>query len=144
MKHLELFESFPRNKHILNICWYNAKIGDVLPESDIYQYVEYLHRNEEDFTEGDLFKRIEEFSKYELKEVSIKDINIDEYYLDDDYMQDYINKFKDANDYPPIVLDGDTKWSYKNNYTIIDGTHRVNALDKLKVKKVKAWIGNRL
>lgn len=143
MKYLKIFESFlPRKNQILNLCWYNAKVGDILDESEIYQYVQQLHRNEDDFSDGNLGERIEEFSKYQLKEVPIKDINIDEYYLDEDYEEDYIQKFKETDNYPPIVLDGDTKWSYQNKFTIIDGTHRVNALDKLGIKTIKAWVGN--
>ena len=48
---------------------------------NIYQYVEQIHRNEENFQEGDLIDRIECFSKYKLMEVPISKINIDEYYL---------------------------------------------------------------
>jgi len=137
-----LKESFlPRKEHYLNLCWYNAKIGQVLDESDIYNYVEQLHRNEEDFTDGDIGQRIGQFSKYKLTEIPIDKINIDEYDLDIDYMKDYKKMFKETNNYPPIVLDGDTKWSYKNTFTIIDGTHRVNALHRSGLKTVKAWVG---
>jgi len=137
-----LNESFlPRKEHYLNLCWYNAEIGQVLDESDIYNYVEQLHRNEEDFTDGNLPERIEQFSKYKLTEIPIDKINIDEYDLDIDYMKDYKKMFKETNNYPPIVLDGDTKWSYKNKLTIIDGTHRVNALHRSGLKTVKAWVG---
>ena len=112
-----------------------------MSESDIYQYVEQIHRNEEDIEEGNLAERIEEFDKYKLMEIPINDINIDEYYLDDNYMDEYKSMTKKSSDYPPIVLDGDTRYSYGNKYTIIDGTHRVNALDRLGYKTVKAWVG---
>jgi hypothetical protein len=142
MKHLRIFESFlPKKIQILNLCWYNAEIGDVLDESDIYQYFQQLHRNEEDFYDGDLGQRVEEFSKYKLELIPIDKINIDEYELDLDYMKDYKKMLKETNNYPPIVLDGDTKWSWGNNYTIIDGTHRVNALHRSGMKSIKAWVG---
>lgn len=147
-----LKESFlPRKEHYLNLCWYNAKIGQVLDESDIYNYVEQLHRNEEDFTDGDIGQRIGQFSKYKLTEIPIDKINIDEYDLDIDYMKDYKKMFKETNNYPPIVLDDDTsgglttlvngKWVTLNNYTIIDGNHRVNSLHRAGLKTVKAWVG---
>ena len=58
MKHIKLFESYKadRKKEILDLAWHNAKIGDVLDESDIYQYVQELHGND-DFIEGDLGDR---------------------------------------------------------------------------------------
>jgi len=61
MKHLKIFESFlPRAQHFKNICWYNAKIGDVLPEEDIYQYIQSIHDDYEgSFIDGDLGDRIE-------------------------------------------------------------------------------------
>jgi len=142
MKHLKIFESFlPRVSHYKNICWYNAKVGDILPESDIYGYIEQLHRTEDDFIEGDLPERIEQFSKYKLMMVPIEKINIDEWELDEDYLEDYQNQFEETRNYPPIVLDGDTSYSFDNKFTIIDGNHRVNALDRLGVKLVKAWVG---
>lgn len=134
-------ESSSRKEKYLNLCWYNAEINQILSESDIYNYVEQLHRNEEDFIDGDLGQRIGQFSKYKLMEIQIDRINIDEYELDIDYMKDYKKMFKESNEYPPIVLDGDTKWSYKNKYNIIDGNHRVNALHRSGLKTVKAWVG---
>lgn len=138
MKHLKQFESF---KEFMSKCWHSAKIGDTVPESDVYQYVEKLHRNDEDFIDGDLPDRIQQFESYTLMEIKISDINIDEYYLDEDYMKSYMDDYESSKDYPPIVLDGDTQWSYANNYTIIDGTHRVNALHQLGHKTILAWVG---
>ena len=136
-----LNESLSRKDQYLKLCWYDAKVGQVLSESDIHNYIEQLHRNEEDFYDGNLGERISQFSKYKLMEINIDKINIDEWDLDIDYMKDYKKMFIETNDYPPIVLDGDTKYSYGNKFTIIDGTHRVNALDRLKIKTVKAWVG---
>lgn len=141
MRYLKTYKVFESNESILDLCWYNAEIGQILPESDIYEYIKKLHRNEDDFYDGDLGDRIGEFSKYKLMEIDIDKINIDEWDLDVDYLKDYKNKFKENSNYPPIVLDSDTSYSYKNKYTIIDGTHRVNALDRYGIKIVKAWVG---
>lgn len=133
MKYLKVYESFlPREKHFKNLCWYNAKLNDILPESDIYQYVEQLHDNE-DFIDGDISDRIESFSEYQLKEIDISDIDIDEFYLNQYKVDEFKEEYQKIGDYPPIVLE--------DNLRIIDGTHRVNALNELGVKKVKAWIG---
>ncbi len=48
--------------------------------------------------------------------------------------------YKKTSDYPPIILGG-KKYGY---YTIIDGTHRVNALHSLGVTEVKCWVGHKI
>ena len=115
----------------------NVNIGDIYDESDIYMYVQSLHRNEEDFYDGNLGERIGEYSQYEVKEIEISKICIDEYELDDDYVDDYIKKYESLNSYPPIVLGyNDPRWGYN----IIDGTHRVNALHRLGIKTIIAFV----
>ena len=141
MKHLKTYKIFEAKESILDLCWYNSEIDQILPQSYIFDYIKKLHRNEDDFYDGDLGERIGEFSKYKLMEIDIDKINIDEWDLDIDYLKDYKNKFKENSNYPPIVLDSDISYSYKNKYTIIDGTHRVNALDRSGIKTVKAWVG---
>ena len=134
MKYLKLFESFSRKQHFLNLCWQNSNIGDILYEEDVYQYVQSIHDDyESSFVDGDLGDRIEEFEQYELQLVPIDKINIDEFSLDTSKMREYIEEYKKSNDYPPIVLN--------DEYVIIDGTHRVNALERLGLKEVKAWVG---
>lgn len=137
-----------KNEGVDNVL--SAEIGDVLSESDIYSYVERIHPDYEGaFVDGDLGERIERFSKYTLMLVNIDEIDIEEFDLDEDKVSEYEEEFKNRNDYPPIVLDGDKDISsvrYKNGkyvtqYTIIDGTHRSNALNNLGVKKIKAWVG---
>jgi len=110
----------------------NAKIGDILPESDIYNYIEYLHE-QDDFTEGDIAKRIEEFSKYQLRIVPIDKIDIYEFGLDEDVAKNYSEMYNQTNKYPPIVL--------SDTYRIIDGNHRTNALNDLGIKTIKAFVG---
>ena len=134
MKYLKLFESFSRKQHFLNLCWQNSNIGDILYEEDVYQYVQSIHDDyESSFVDGDLGDRIEEFEQYELQLVPIDKINIDEFSIDTSKMREYIEEYKKSNDYPPIVLN--------DEYVIIDGTHRVNALERLGLKEVKAWVG---
>jgi len=114
------------------------EIGDVYSESDIYPYIQKLHRNEEDFYEGDIGERIERFPNYIVAKVPINKINMDEYYIDDDYVDEYVDKFKKTKSYPPIVLG-----YYDNNwgYNIIDGTHRANVLRKLGLKSIICFVG---
>ncbi len=127
----------------------SANIGDILSESHIYDYAQRLHRNEEDFIDGDISERIGEYSKYKLELVNISDINIDEWEIDEDKVLEYEEEYKNRQDYPPIVIgdkDNISCMVYKNGkyvyqHTIIDGTHRVNALYNLGIDKVKAWVG---
>ena len=116
----------------------NINVGDVYSESDVYPYIQKLHRNEDDFYDGDIGERIERFPKYVVADIPIKKINMDEYELDDDYVDDYIEMYKKSGTYPPIVLG-----YYDNNwgYDIIDGTHRANALRKLGVKSIISFVG---
>jgi hypothetical protein len=116
----------------------NVNIGDVYSESDVYPYIQKLHRNEDDFYDGDIGERIERFPKYVVSDIPINKINMDEYELDDDYVDDYVEMYKKSGTYPPIVLG-----YYDNNwgYDIIDGTHRENALRKLGVKSIISFVG---
>lgn len=115
----------------------NAKIGDILDNEDIYLFVEYLviqaDKFEDCFVYGDLGDRLEEYEKYKLKEIPIDKLNLNEWDLDEDYVEEYKNKYLENKDYPPIVVDSD--------YGIIDGLHRANALKKLGLEKIMAFIG---
>jgi hypothetical protein len=110
----------------------SAKIGDIIPEDIIYQYVQILHGNH-DFIDGDLGKRIEKYSSYQLVEVDIIKLNIDEYYLFDDLVDEYVEEYKKRGSYPPPVV--------TNKYRLIDGNHRSNALNKLGITKIKVFRG---
>ena len=100
-------------------------IGQIYSESDVYSFVQKIHRNEEDFYEGNIGQRIEEYSNYKVLKIPINTICTDEYELDEDYVKDYILKYKELGTYPSIVLGRlNTDWGYD----IIDGNHRVNAL----------------
>jgi hypothetical protein len=116
----------------------NIKIGDVYSESDVYPYIQKLHRNEDDFYDGDIGERIERFPQYQVAEIFVDKINMDEYELDDDYFNDYVEKYKQIGTYPPIVLGYyDNRWGYD----IIDGTHRANALKNAGLKSIVCFVG---
>lgn len=134
IKSFKLFESKYWKERVNRIMSqiYSTKIGDILPEGDIYQYVEAIHGND-DFVDGDLGERIEEYDKYKLIEVDIDELNIDEYFLFDDLVDTYIDKYNQTKKYPPIVIDS------KNR--LIDGNHRANALNELGFEKIEAFKG---
>jgi len=138
MKHLKAYKIFEANERLksrahLDECWYNAKIGDVISEEYIYNYVQYLHDDYEGaFIDGDLGDRIEEFERYKLVELSLSDIDLEEFSIDADSVSDYKNTIEKTGDYPPIVVD--------DEYRIIDGAHRAVAVSELS-DKIKAWVG---
>lgn len=111
----------------------NIKIGEVYDEADVYSYTQRIHHTYSDFIDGDIGHRIEKYKKYVIKEVNISDIEIDEFYIDGDLVDEYKEEIKRLNTYPPIILNRD--------YSIIDGTHRVNALNELGYKTVVAFVG---
>lgn len=113
----------------------NIKVGEIYDQEDVYLYTQRIHHTEEDFYEGDLGKRIEKYKYYEVKEVNISDIEIDRFYIQDSLVDEYKLKIQKNGTYPPIVL--------KTDYTIIDGTHRVNALNELGFKTVIAFVGKK-
>ena len=113
-------------------------IGQTYSESDIYSFVQSIHRNDEDFYEGDIGQRIEEYSNYKVLEIPINTICTDEYELDEDYLQDYILKYKELGTYPPIVLG---RLDKEFGYNIIDGNHRVNGLKEIGVETIICFVG---
>lgn len=125
-------------KEVIDII-YDARVEDVLPESVIYQYVQILHKNHDDFVDGDLGDRIEEFKQYRLEKIKLNNLE-DEWDMDYGLVNYYKQQYLDSETkiYPPIVLK-----RYKGgHYSIIDGTHRVEALKNIGNKKwVLAWVG---
>jgi hypothetical protein len=135
---VKTFESYSRYDKVLNKIK-NAKVGDVLPNSDIYLYVEYLndkskiHTHSENFIDGDLGDRIDEYDYYILQKIPINYIDINEWDTYDDEIDLYQKVFQKTKDYPPIVIS-----SYNS---IIDGTHRANALYNSGETEILAFIG---
>lgn len=110
------------------------KIGDILSEWEIVQFVKNIHYNKMDFCEGDLRENIEKNNSYELKEVLVNDLEEPCYYVDEELVQDYKNE--NINTMPPIIVD----FYVDNTYRTIDGGHRVTVAKELKLKKIKAFV----
>lgn len=117
----------------------NVEVGQVFDSDDIYSYVNRIHRQDDDFYDGDLGKRIESFRRYKVVQVPIEDISIDEYQLDEDLVDEYVDMYKQNETYPPIVLGG----KISGKYNIIDGTHRANALKKKGEQSIVCFVGFR-
>lgn len=122
------------------------QVDDVVTESkiqypkqispgDLGRMVQTIHRDEQDFSEGDLTDRIYWFNSYVLTELELSIINLNEYYVNEDLVEDYIDYIKDSpNTMPPIVFDPYTE-------TVIDGIHRANAYARLGYSSIPAYVG---
>lgn len=108
------------------------KIGDIIESSNISKYVRRIH-GENDFINGDMKDRIEKYNTYQLVEIDIDKLNINEYYRFDNLVDKYAEYYNKTKNYPPIVISSEDK--------LIDGNHRSNALNKLGIKKIKAFKG---
>ncbi len=125
-------KNIERYQPYLDVCWHNAKIGDLLPEEEIYHYVVYLHRDYDDFVDGDLAERIQKYQRYELRNLDIQDVEAPWAVGDP---TEFMEMFEKTGTYPPIIVD--------HTYEIIDGQHRYEALKELGASHILAWVGTR-
>lgn len=101
----------------------------------IYELPEH-HHTPEDFDEGDLTDRINQYFSYDLELITIDRFDFGEWIIDPARVEKIEKEIrKDAFCYPPILYD-------PINDSIIDGTHRVNALHNLGEKYVVTLVGN--
>lgn len=104
-------------------------------ESDVYQLAQELHTREDDWHEGDIGARIEQFSHYVSRQLDVSKLNPHEYFIDEDKVDEYLEQIKASDgSCPPIIFD-------EVNDTIIDGAHRVAALQKGGFETVDAFVG---
>lgn len=112
----------------------DRKIGSEYPPHEILEYVTSFH-DQEDFDDTDFYERITKYDKFILKSIDINDLDLEEYTLNDEKVDQYVEDYKNQDgEYPFIVIEDD--------YSIIDGLHRANALDRLGKKEVKAYVGD--
>jgi tRNA nucleotidyltransferase/poly(A) polymerase len=130
--------------------------AETVPDWKIYNEVQRLHSREEDFYEGDIEQRIDQFREYELQEIPFELVYAP-YSFDPNMVWDYalqINEY-DAmchpdrgdidnadpicditNPYPPIVVTNlyapDPSEPENKRHLIIDGTHRYEAIKLLR------------
>src|SRR6056297_2079255 len=110
------------------------KIGDKIPSHEILEYVTSFH-DVEDFDDTDFYERIMIFDYFEFKILDIEEIDLDRFNFDEEIVDEYVEIFKETKKYAPPVL--------KDDLEIIDGTHRLNALNKAEVNKVMCFVGKK-
>lgn len=104
-----------------------------ISEPDLYVWVEKNHHTHDDFIDGDIAQRLEQFEYYDLAEININTLDSDEFDWDEDVAQEYAEL---PTDIPPIIYDPVIN-------SIIDGTHRLNAAIMRGDEKVLAYIGDK-
>jgi len=110
------------------------ELGTTIKESEIYQYVETLHVNGDDFEDGDIGDRIEESESYVLKKVLLSDLDLEEWYFDEEVAEEYAAKYVETNYIPPIVVSAAG--------SIVDGTHRANSVRLAGKDYILAFVGS--
>lgn len=101
---------------------------------EILELVLSIHKNKEDFLEGDLEERIFKASSYELTTVCPQLIE-QEWNINEEVVEKYSEL--DPKTCPPVII---LKYS-ADNYSIVDGSHRIEAFKKLGITTIPAYIG---
>lgn len=113
---------------------FDRKIGSEYTPHEILEYVTSFH-DQEDFDDTDFYERITNYDKFILKYIDINDLDLEEYTLDEDKVDQYVEDYKNQKGKYPFIVIGD-------DYSIIDGLHRANALNRLGERKIKAYVGD--
>mgnify|MGYP003499174712 FL=1 len=110
------------------------KVGMIVPEHEVYAFIQSIHHEEEDFSDGDIGERIEAYESYEVKEVPLSKIEKPWTYIDEDMVDDYLGKEMET--VPPIILG----YYSDGTYQTIDGGHRVTVALKRNQTTIKAFV----
>jgi len=121
-----------------NINFYtNSNKPEKISEAELYIMCEKIHHTSEDFYDGDLAERIEDYKEYELVEINLSELDLEEWYVDEEMVEEYMEEIEEDYETLPIPL-------ISHDNSIIDGTHRLNALNNLGYKKVFVYRGIKL
>jgi hypothetical protein len=113
-------------------------IIDEKEEHIIYQEVQKIHHTRDDFIDGDISERIEEFKYYHLQVMDLNNLDKDEWSVDDDIVDDIIDEIREKGllTMPKMLI--------SEKSSIIDGTHRLNALLKIGITKYPCYVGSNI
>lgn len=117
------------------------KLGDIVPKYEVMEMVSSFHESifgDEGYDDTDFDERIEKYDHFKYEMININKIDLDEYSLDEGKIEDFVEYYKQHNDYPIIVVGEDEGFS---DLTIIDGIHRANALERCGLNQIKAFVG---
>lgn len=105
------------------------KLNDRASCWDLIELTRKIHPRVEDFSEGDLIKRIKRFEVYVLQKVSLSQIHRDAYSIDEDEVKGYAER--NVQTMPPIILGEKFGVQFADDptekYDIVDGNHRLES-----------------
>jgi hypothetical protein len=133
MKAVKVAESGKTLKQGGEVQFQTRPVGSIVSNAEVYQSVQDIHRNYEDFTEGDLAERLDKYNSYKLQSINISSLDLGEWNVEESLVGEIKDKIRQNPDYPPIVVSPDM--------SIIDGIHRANALAEMGRSKIKAYVG---
>lgn len=110
-------------------------IGYVLQPIDVFEFITTFS-DDGDYDDSNWLDRCNEYDKFVVEFIDIDKIELDRFYLNEDKLYEYMELYENTKRYPTIVVSEN-----ENGYDVIDGNHRANALKKLGLKKIKAYIG---
>lgn len=93
-----------------------------------------LHSNPQDFDEGDLLHRLDQFNAYIRKSIPVEQINLNEFALCEEVVTEYMDLYMSTQTYPPLVFNAISN-------SMIDGLHRANALARLGLTQIDCYVG---
>lgn len=112
-------------------------ILEQVEEYIIYELIKGIHREPEDFYDGDISDRIEEYKYYNLvQNFDLRTLDKNEWDVD----QDLVDEIKE------LIIDNGLKSMPKivisEDNSIIDGIHRINALLQLGYTHIDLYVGS--
>jgi len=123
MKYLKMFEEYGEN---------------IITSSELVDDTYEIHRNPNDFYDDEDFSGlqtlIKKYDSYFLKHININDIPKQHTNYSESRVNDYVEMYKKNDNYPPIIYDSEIG-------LIIDGIHRYEALKRIGVNTIKAYVG---
>ena len=105
-----------------------------ISSNDLHVLIEDLHHSPEDFIEGDIAERLEQYATYTLMSVPVNSLNFNDYNTAPCIIIDYARDWNDA--VPPVVFD-------PINDTLIDGAHRAAAAAQRGLAYIQAYVGDK-
>lgn len=107
----------------------SVKESNLVPNSVVYQHVQNLHSDPDDFHMGDLGERLDKYDQYQLTSVPVSDAWRD-WSVYEPEAQEFANE---KTEFPPIVMD--------HEGGIIDGAHRMRAAEIRGEHSIPAYVG---
>jgi len=107
----------------------------IIEEHILYSMFNDIHHTDDDFIDGDLGERIEKYNSYQLVKINLEnDIDLEEWFIDDFLVDKYMDEIRESPETTPMCL-------IDSDFSIIDGTHRLNAFYNLSFKNIFVYKG---